>query len=375
MKRLAAIIIILSVSCVANGQKNHRKSEIVAMIDSVQTEWQNRVSYKEDAWWDKAMYQTANMEAYRLTGNGQYLQYAENWARYNRWYGAKEENVSNWKYERPMYSHDNVMFADWEICFQTYMDLYELDGRRDTTMVKRAFQVMNHQISLHKNDFWYWCDALYMCMPVMTRLYKITGNRVYLQKLYEWIQFTDSVMYDNETGLYHRDRKYVYPKFKSVNGKKEFWSRGNGWVIAGLARVLADLPQDWEHYNFFLQKYIRMAYAVKERQQPGGYWPQNIEDPDEMPGYETSGTGLYTYAMAWGVNNKILNKKEFAPTIESAWQYLQTTALLPDYRIGYVQDWGEKAMPNRPITEKNQTNFGTGCWLLAAVEYCKFLKK
>lgn len=375
MRKVHATILLILVAICASAQKNHRKAEILSLIDSVQTQWQKRVSYREDAWWDKAMYQTANMEAYRLTGHEKYRLYAENWARYNKWYGAREENITKWEYERPQYTHTNVMFADWQICFQTYMDLYELDGRKDTNMVRRAFKVMNHQISLHKNDFWYWCDALYMCMPVMTRMYKITGNRIYLQKLYEWILFTDSVMYDKETGLYYRDRKYVYPRFKSVNGKKEFWSRGNGWVIAGLARVLADLPKDWEHYDFFLQKYIRMAYAIKERQHADGYWPQNIEDHAEMPGYETSGTGLYTYALAWGVNNKILNKKEFAPVINSSWEYLQNVAMLKDYHIGYVQDWGEKAITNRSITEKNQTNFGTGCWILAAVEYCKFLRR
>ena len=367
------ILCMLIIPAMTYAQKKHRKTEIISLIDSVQTTWQAQNSYRHDAWWDEAMYHTANMEVYRLTLNSDYLDYSTRWAVHNKWKGALEPDKNKWEYKRPLNIHSNVMFADWQICFQTYLDLYAIDP--EPQKIARAHEVMDYQISLPKNDFWYWCDALYMCMPVMTRLYKQTGNTIYLQKLYEWIQYTDNVMYDKETGLYFRDRKYVYPHFKSINGKKEFWSRGNGWVIAGLARVLTDLPKDWEHYDFFLQKYIRMAHAIKERQHADGYWPQNIEDHAEMPSCETSGTGLYTYALAWGINNKILDQKEFAPTIESAWEYLQNVALLKNHHIGYVQDRGEKAIPNRRITEKNQTNFGTGCWLLAAVEYCKFLKK
>lgn len=367
------IIALLLTYLPSSAQKKHKKYEILAIIDSVQAAWQTAHTYREDSWWDKAMYHTANMEAYRLTGNERYRQYSENWASHNKWMGAREPNKLRWKYERPMYQHDNVMFADWQICFQTYMDLYWLSP--DSIKIKRALEVMNYQIGLPKRDFWYWCDALYMCMPVMTRLHKLTGNKIYLDKLYDWLTYTDQLMYDTVTGLYYRDAKFVYPKYKSPNGKKEFWSRGNGWVIAGLARVLADLPKDNEHYSFYLEKYRKMAYAVRDLQLEEGFWTQNIYDPDEMRDYETSGTGLFVYALAWGINNKMLPKKDFAQCVENGWEFLQTKSLLPDYRIGYVQDWGERAMPKLPITEKNQTNFGTGCFVLAAVEYCKFLKR
>ena len=90
----------------------------------------------------------------------------------------------------------------------------------------------------------------YMVMPVMTKMYKITHNHRYLKKLYEYLCTSDSIMYDEEEGLYYRDAKYVYPKHKSLNGKKDFWARGDGWVLAALAKVLKDLPEGYEHLSF-----------------------------------------------------------------------------------------------------------------------------
>ena len=96
-------------------------------------------------------------------------------------------------------------------------------------------------MSTPRKDYWWWSDGLYMVMPVMTKMYKITHNHRYLKKLYEYLCTSDSIMYDEEEGLYYRDAKYVYPKHKSLNGKKDFWARGDGWVLAALAKVLKDL--------------------------------------------------------------------------------------------------------------------------------------
>ena len=134
-----------------------------------------------------------------------------------------------------------MLFGDYQTCFQTYADLYNIEP--DTQKIARAREVMEYQMSTDKNDYWWWADGLYMVMPVMTKLYKITGNPLYLEKLHEYWAFADSLMYDPEDALYYRDGKYLYPKHKSVNGKKDFWARGDGWVLAALAKVLKDLPE------------------------------------------------------------------------------------------------------------------------------------
>ena len=159
----------------------------------------------------------------------------------------------------------------------------------------------------------------------------------------------------------------------SANGKIDFWSRGDGWVLAGLAKVLQDMPKDYQYYQFFVDKYQKLAKAVAEIQQPEGYWTRSMMDPDHAPGPETSGTAFFTYGMLWGVNNGYLNKKEYKKSIDRAWTYLTETALQADGKVGYVQPIGERAIPGQTVDANSQANFGVGAFLLAACEYDKYL--
>lgn len=159
------------------------------------------------------------MEAYFLTGNENYRAYSETWAIHNEWKGAKEKDKSKWKYSYGE-SDEYVLFGDYQVCFQTYIDLYTI--LPDNYKIARAREVMEYEMSTPNHDYWWWSDGLYMVMPVMTKLYKVTGNHLYLDKLYEYIVYSDSIMLDRETGLYYRDAKYVYPKHKTSSGKKDF---------------------------------------------------------------------------------------------------------------------------------------------------------
>lgn len=234
---------------------------------------------------------------------------------------------------------------------------------------------MEYEMSTPRNDYWWWADGLYMVMPVMTKLYTLTANPAYLDKLYEYIQKSDSIMYDTETGLYFRDGKYVYPAHKSANGKKDFWARGDGWVLAGLAKVLKDLPADYKHRGFFEDKYRRLADAVVACQQPEGYWSRSMLDEAHAPGYETSGTAFFTYGLLWGINNGYLNDSKYRDAAMKGWDYLSKIALQKDGSIGYVQPIGEKAIPGQVVDRNSTSNFGTGAFLLAACEYVRYLEK
>lgn len=345
--------------------------EVRKIIDKVNTYWQTHNKPEVRSFWDNAAYHTGNMEAYFLTGNETYRAYSEAWATHNEWKGAKSNNKAEWRYSYGE-SDKYVLFGDYQICFQTYVDLYNI--LPENHKIARAREVMEYQMSTPKNDYWWWSDGLYMVMPVMTKMYHVTGNQKYLDKLYEYIQFSDSIMYDAEEGLYYRDAKYVYPKHKSANGKKDFWARGDGWVLAGLAKVLKDLPKEFKHYDFFVDKYVRMAKAVADIQQPGGYWTRSMMDPEHAPGPETSGTAFFTYGLLWGVNNGYLDEATYMPVIKKAWNYLKKTALQKDGRVGYVQPIGEKAIPGQIVDANSTANFGVGAFLLAACEYVRYLE-
>ncbi len=362
----------LTSSVAAFSATTKQSKEVRAIIDKVNTYWQSNNAPEVRAFWDNAAYHTGNMEAYFLTGNDAYREYSEKWAEHNQWKGAKSNDRANWKYSYGE-SDDYVLFGDWQICFQTYADLYNI--LPDDKRIRRAREVMEYEMSTPKHDYWWWTDGLYMVMPVMTKLHKITGNKQYLDKLYEYITYSDSIMFDPEENLYYRDGKYVYPKHKSANGKKDFWARGDGWVLAGLAKVLKDLPAEYEHRKFFEDRYRNMADAVVNSQRPEGYWSRSMLDEEHAPGYETSGTAFFTYGLLWGINNGYLNDPKYLDAAQKGWNYLKNVALQKDGRVGYVQPIGEKAIPGQVVDSKSTANFGVGAFLLAACEYVRFLEK
>ena len=369
-------LLLLTLTLLAAGSLQARQwtpEQVRQVIRKVNTYWQQNNKAEVRAFWDNAAYHTGNIEVYKLMKDDSMLDYSIRWATHNQWQGATEPDPSKWKYKHYGEGHDFVLFGDWQICFQTYIDLYNLAP--DEQKVARAKQVMGYEADSKVHDYWWWADALYMVMPVMTKMYQLTGDKKYLDKLYENLLYSDSIMLDSETGLYFRDGKYVWPKHKSANGKKDFWARGDGWVLAGLAKVLQDMPETYVWQPFFVHKYTRLARAVAKCQQPQGYWTRSMLDPAHAPGPETSGTAFFCYGLLWGVNHGYLQNKEFAPVIQRAWKYLTETALQRDGRVGYVQPIGERAIPGQTVDANSQANFGVGAFLLAACEYERWLRK
>lgn len=371
IRKMLVLATALVLTAAMNAAPKSEAAKVRAMIEKVNDYWQSNHKAEATPFWHVAAYHTGNMEAYRLTGKQKYLDYSVAWAGHNKWMGATSGDRSKWKYKYGE-TLEHVLFGDWQICFQTYIDLYNI--LPEDKRIKRAREVMEYEMSTPQHDYWWWADGLYMVMPVMTKLYKVTGNTQYLDKLYEYILYSDSIMLDRETGMYYRDAKYVYPKHKSANGKKDFWARGDGWVLAGLAKVLADLPADNRNYSFFADKYLRLAKAVAECQQSEGYWTRSMLDPEHAPGPETSGTAFFTYGLMWGVNNGLLSASEYMPVIDRAWEYLSMKALQKSGRVGYVQPIGERAIPGQVVDANSEADFGVGAFLLAACERVRYLE-
>lgn len=358
-------------SITSNVSRAREATEVKSLILKVNDLWQEEHPAEETPFWHRAAYHTGNMEAYKLTGESRYLDYSLRWAEHNNWQGATEVDRSFWRYDYGE-TPEHVLFGDWQICFQTYADLYNIlpEDRR----IARAREVMEYEMSTGKNDYWWWADGLYMVMPVMTKLYGITGDQSYLDKLYEFLLYSDSIMLDAETGLYYRDARYVYPGHKSACGGKDFWARGDGWVIAGLAKVLQDLPADWEHRDFFVEKFQKMASMVVSCQRKEGHWTRSMLDPDMAPGYETSGTAFFTYALQWGVNSGLLKGQKFQKAADKGWKYLSSIALQKSGHVGYVQPIGDRAIPGQTLNANSTADFGVGAFLLAACERVKYLE-
>ena len=399
MKKLTLLLIALALACTADAKKKKRVEQptlpTTEIITKVNDYWQQHRSPLERSFWDVAAYHTGNMEAYKLLGTARWLDYSQRWANHNLWQGAREKDPLKWKYKTYGEGHDFVLFGDWQICFQTYIDLYTIEnGERKLKdyatagkslnnfqpsasgfpyKIARAIEVMDYEVRQPQNDFWWWADALYMVMPVLTKLYTITGEVKYLDKLYDNFRWSDELMYDKDEQLYYRDAKYIYPKVKTAcNGGKSFWARGDGWVLAGLAKVLADMPEDYKNRPFFVQRFRELAEGVARVQRPGGYWSRSMLCEEDAPGPETSGTAFFTYGMLWGVNHGLLDRATYEPVIERAWKYLTTVALQSDGSVGYVQPIGEKPDPTKTVDAHSQANFGVGAFLLAACEHLRY---
>ena len=375
MKKSSCYLLIISsillTGCTAQ-KISTPENQTLSIIRKVNDYWENNHPAQKQAFWDNAAYHTGNMEVYFLTKEKRYLQYSTDWAEYNEWKGAKSDNKTRWKYTYGE-SDDYVLFGDQQICFQVYADLYRVAP--DPQKIARAREVMEYQMNTSNKDYWWWADGLYMVMPVMTKLRNITKNDLYTEKLNEYLSYADSIMYESESGLYFRDAKYVYPKHKTRSGKKDFWARGNGWVFAGFAKVLTDLPETDKHREKYIQRFKTMAAAIADSQQPEGYWTRSLLDSDQAPGPETSGTAFFTYGLLWGINNGLLDKATYFPIVEKSWEYLRKVALQPDGKVGYIQPIGEKAIPGQIVDANSTADFGVGAFLLAACEMVRFQRK
>lgn len=388
MKRIMFMVAAMLLVCSELSSKTWTPEEVKDIIVKVNNAWQKRHPANRDrAFWDPAVYHTGNMEAYFLFSGSKdeqeeknanrWLKYSKQWGERNFFSGAPEVDPAKWRYKNYGEGPQYVLFGDWQICFQTYIDLYNdalTKKSFNPQYIHRAKEVMSYEKRSKANDYWWWADALYMVMPVMTKMYLLTGDEGYLDKMYENWKYCNSIMYDEETGLYFRDGKYVYPKHKTENGKKDFWARGDGWVMAAFAKVLKDLPKDYKHRQEFISYYQKLAAAIVACQQEEGHWTRSLLDPAQAPGYETSGTALNCYSLFWGINNGILPQK-YLPAAKKAWEYLATIALQNNNTIGYVQPIGEKAIPGQVVNQESVTNFGTGAFLLAACEFCRSLRK
>ncbi len=221
---------------------------------------------------------------------------------------------------------------------------------------------------------WWWCDALFMAPPVLTVYAELKQDRKYLDEMHKYYMQTYDLLYDQEEHLFFRDARFLWKgnpdDLKEENGKKIFWSRGNGWVLGGLALILEDMPEDYEHRNFYVDLYKEMAARIKELQHEDGLWRTSLLYPVSYDHGEVSGSGFYTFALAWGINNGFLDAKEYLPSVKKAWKALQASQQ-EDGMVGWVQDIG--ASPE-PATADSWQNFGTGAFLLAGSEILKLDK-
>jgi unsaturated rhamnogalacturonyl hydrolase len=213
---------------------------------------------------------------------------------------------------------------------------------------------------------WWWCDALFMAPPVWTRMFAATHDDKYVTYMDQHWWETSQLLYDSRRHLYYRDVTWLHKT--NARGQPVFWSRGNGWVIGGVARTLEYLPEKDPHRRLYEAQFREMAEAFAALQdRKSGLWHSDLLDPEDYPQPETSGSALVTFALAWGVNHRILDRATYLPVISRAWKGL-VGQIYADGRLGNVQQTG--AGPAHYLPSSSYT-YGVGGFLLAAEQVAK----
>jgi unsaturated rhamnogalacturonyl hydrolase len=207
---------------------------------------------------------------------------------------------------------------------------------------------------------WCWSDALFMAPPAWVALAKATDDPRYLEHANAEFWATTDFLYDPAEHLYFRDSRFITQQDPA--GRKIFWGRGNGWVFAGLARILTDLPADYAGRARYQSLFVQMATKIVSVQGKAGYWPVSLLEPQKTP--ETSGTGFFVYGLAWGINHGLLPAARYRPAVDRGWRAL-VCAVQPEGRLGWVQRIG--AAPDQVSADDTQL-YGVGAFLLAASE-------
>ena len=311
-------------------------------LTNMRPEWVNRGSTR---FWIGAVFYTGVMAAYWATLDQEYLDEALRWGAQNAWQpGSRQRH------------------ADDHCACQTYLEVYFEE--RDWRMKQACQATMDNMIAneLPGRQDWSWADALYMAPPILPRLYKATEDAQYTEYLHRvWWDAVD-FLYDAQYSLFYRDD--IARGKKTASGQKVFWGRGNGWVMGGIVRVLQYLPANDPERGQYEVLLRDMAAALKVRQGADGLWRASLLDPAQFPAPETSSTGFFTYALAWGINNGILNRKTYLPVVQKAWEGL-SWATSDTGKVGWCQP---AARGPGPTNATSSYPYCSGAFLLAASE-------
>ena len=311
--------------------------------------------------WTRAVYYEGLMALYEVDPKKEYYDYAVQWGEKHQWNlrgGVQTRNADN------------------QACGQTYIDLYLADKKEER--IKNIKESVDLMMQTDKIDDWWWIDALQMAMPVFVKLGVLYNDTRYFNRMHEMYDYTkykhgDNGLYNPVDHLWWRDRDFDTP-YKEPNGGDCYWSRGNGWVVAALVRTLSQLPKSDPHYNEYLQDYKDMLAGLLPLQRKDGLWNPSLHDPNHFGGKELTGTSLFVYGMAWGINNNMIDRKTYLPVVLKAWNALVKDCVHPDGKLGYVQGTGKEPKDGQPVTYDSTPDFedyGLGCFLLAGSEVYK----
>lgn len=308
--------------------------------------------------WTRGVYYEGLMALYDVDPQQRYLDYTMDWG-----------DKFNWDMRNGKTLTRN---ADNYCCSQAYIDMYRIYG--EDKMIANVTKCMENILATPEAvSDWTWIDAIQMGMPALVK-YGVTMQKPeYFEKAWQMYEWARERFLNKEEGLWWRDKDFC-PPYTTPNGKNCYWARGNGWVVAALVRVLSELPADDAHRAVYEQDFRDFCRAIVKYQRADGTWNPSVADPDDFGGPEATGTSLFLYGLAWGVNTGRLDAAEYGLAVARGWNGLNRICIHPNGFIGYSQGSGKEPKEAQPVTYDripDFEDFGTGCYLLAASEVSK----
>lgn len=360
---LAVVLLPFLLQSCKTTDKIDRLSIEESMIRALHWQEANPIYAKAPTDWTNGAYYVGVTRAHDATKNQVFLT------------ALKEMGVrNNWQTWERFYHADDVVIS------YSYLHLQNI-GEPSVDLKPTEDFIRDHLNKPHEwregvedgdqKILWWWCDALFMAPPVLTVYAQLKNDESYLDQMHKYYMETYDLLYDKEEHLFARDIRFKWfgkdSDLKEKNGKKIFWSRGNGWVLGGLALILEDMPASYKHRAFYENLYLEMAAKILEIQPKDGLWNTSLLSPESYDHGEASGTGFFTFALAWGINNGLLPRNEYSSAVKKAWKALEQCQQ-DSGKVGWVQNIG---FDPKPATKDSWQNYGTGAYLLAGSEILK----
>lgn len=367
---LSALIIAVGLTSVVRSEPIDTARQLLTQPASVKQIMRRVAAYQERDFgghtrtdWQAGTYYSGLYAAYQVTGDEDFRRQALAWCEKANWtlsenhFFADDICASQTFLDVYLDEKDPKMIADVIAALEPYFASPEVSGQAVHHAVRR-----DASLAFTGRNVWWWCDALYMAPPVLARLHAATGDARYLDLLHNLYWDAVDHLFSAEAGLFYRDETYFTAK--TPRGGPVFWSRGNGWVYAGLIRLLDHLPADDPRRPDYIALFVTMTRALVQLQQEDGMWRSSLNDPTWKPMKESSGTAFFTYGLLGGINRGYLDQRSYLPVALKAWAGL-VGCINTEGRLGYAQLVAGGPADVRP---SDSVDYAHGAFLLAASE-------
>lgn len=363
--RLLILLPVILVFQSAFAKKKVSKDSIVHIMDKVASwqirEWQEHGKKLNKADWTMGACYAGYMALNKVDHNDVFLREIKGKGDSLHWKTGPRKTMADDYCVAQMFSQMYMIYKQPEMIAHFKAQADSIIGLPHTESLEWKNDIANRE--------WAWCDALFMGPPAFAYLHTATGERKYLDIADKLWWKTTNYLFDKDENLYFRDSRFFTQK--EANGRKVFWSRGNGWVMGGLVRMLDNMPDDYPNRGKYIELYEKMAEKIAALQSKDGTWHAALLDPKSYPAKEASGTGFYCYALAYGINHGLIPYDKYHKVVEKAWKALMG-CVQPDGKLGYVQQIGEK--PEK-VTADDTEVYGVGAFLLAGSEVYRMMDK